>query len=591
MVREEADRLVHLHLDLPPPVGLDERRALDHELQPGELDPLEGAQLEEDHGLPHGEAGAVLRLRDAQLRVQVLQQLLRPDLRVVEVPEARDYGGLGDDLVVVPALLVIDADRVAGAADLHDLQHAAVAELLRHALPVVEVRQVLRVGLDAPDEVGLRQVHDVHEAGELVLELGGDGVLFLLLRRAARLLLLGREHLRKLPVLLEEVGDEGVAAACHALDDVVAQLVLVLVEERVGAVLDGAGEVLDDEPGGLRLDLVEAPVALVLLHQLVAEALVGALRHDALLVEDREDSGRLGLQDVDGVRVVGEVEGVPGDALAGVKLLLELEDEGVEELLQPLVGEVDAELLEGVHLEALEAEDVEDADEELHIFDVADGKVSAVDDEFEDDVVQRLRECIAVVSGLADVHGALDLPLPGDLARHVAEGRLQHLAIGARELRGHLDGGAALAHYNGTLAVVRRSVELGVAELQHGSYHLEHLRHLLSLDAYGLHGVDAALKHLDVVDVLQRLARRAREVGEVPRVREALQVDDHLLRQVGLLEDLREAPLGLAPELRGGRARLVEDVVVPLALLLVGDADLLEQVGRDAGATEAARGA
>ena len=28
-------------------------------------------------------------------------------------------------------------------------------------------------------------------------------------------------------------------------------------------------------------------------------------------------------------------------------------------------------LLEGVHLEALEAEDVEDADEELHIFDVA----------------------------------------------------------------------------------------------------------------------------------------------------------------------------------------------------------------------------
>mmetsp|Transcript_9537 Transcript_9537/g.20903 ORF Transcript_9537/g.20903 Transcript_9537/m.20903 type:complete len:591 (-) Transcript_9537:776-2548(-) len=590
MVREEADRLVHLHLDLPPPVGLDERRALDHELQPGELDPLEGAQLEEDHGLPHGEAGAVLRLRDAQLRVQVLQQLLRPDLRVVEVPEARDYGGLGDDLVVVPALLVIDADRVAGAADLHDLQHAAVAELLRHALPVVEVRQVLRVGLDAPDEVGLRQVHDVHEAGELVLELGGDGVLFLLLRRAARLLLLGREHLRKLPVLLEEVGDEGVAAACHALDDVVAQLVLVLVEERVGAVLDGAGEVLDDEPGGLRLDLVEAPVALVLLHQLVAEALVGALRHDALLVEDREDSGRLGLQDVDGVRVVGEVEGVPGDALAGVKLLLELEDEGVEELLQPLVGEVDAELLEGVHLEALEAEDVQHPDKELHVLDVPDGRVDAPHDEVEGDAIEGLRQGVAVVRGRPHVVRAPD-PLAPRHARRVADGALQVLAIHADQLGDHLDGGRALRHDHGALAVVRGRVELHVAEVEHGGDALEHLLDVVRLDADRQHRVDANLEHQHVVDVLQGSARRAREVGEVPRVREALQVDDHLLRQVGLLEDLREAPLGLAPELRGGRARLVEDVVVPLALLLVGDADLLEQVGRDAGATEAARGA
>jgi len=88
VVGEEADRLVHLHLDLPPPVGLDERRALDDELQTGELDALVGAQLEEDHALPDGPGGAVLRLRDAQLRGQVLEQLLRPELRVVQVLQA-----------------------------------------------------------------------------------------------------------------------------------------------------------------------------------------------------------------------------------------------------------------------------------------------------------------------------------------------------------------------------------------------------------------------------------------------------------------------------------------------------------------------
>ena len=47
----------------------------------------------------------------------------------------------------------------------------------------------------------------------------------------------------------------------------------------------------------------------------------------------------------------------------GAALLLPL-DEGVGEVrLEALVGEVDAELLEGIVLEVLEAEDVEEADE------------------------------------------------------------------------------------------------------------------------------------------------------------------------------------------------------------------------------------
>ena len=53
---------------------------------------------------------------------------------------------------------------------------------------------------------------------------------------------------------------------------------------------------------------------------------------------------------------------LPADVLVVVLLLLQLEDVLHEELLQVLVGEVDAELLEGVRAEVLEAEDVKHAD-------------------------------------------------------------------------------------------------------------------------------------------------------------------------------------------------------------------------------------
>ena len=51
------------------------------------------------------------------------------------------------------------------------------------------------------------------------------------------------------------------------------------------------------------------------------------------------------------------------ETLLGELLLLELEHEGVELLLQPLVGVVDQELLQRVGAERLESEDVQQADE------------------------------------------------------------------------------------------------------------------------------------------------------------------------------------------------------------------------------------
>ena len=60
--------------------------------------------------------------------------------------------------------------------------------------------------------------------------------------------------------------------------------------------------------------------------------------------------------------VVLELDVLPGDPLLDVQLLLRLKHAREEELLQLLVGEVDAELLEGVVLEVLKAEDVEQTD-------------------------------------------------------------------------------------------------------------------------------------------------------------------------------------------------------------------------------------
>mmetsp|Transcript_66995 Transcript_66995/g.193585 ORF Transcript_66995/g.193585 Transcript_66995/m.193585 type:complete len:1210 (-) Transcript_66995:420-4049(-) len=593
VARADLDRLVHAHLDLPPPASLDERGALDEQLQPSELQSLEGRQLEEDHGLSHCPRCAMRRLRDAQLLVEVVQQLLGAYLRLVDVLEARHNLRRAQHLVVVPTLLVIDTHRVACSAHLHDLEHTAVPQLLRDRLAIVPVRLVLRVGLDAPDKVGLRQVDNVHQARQLLLELRGDRVLFLL-RPAGpslgRLLRRRREHLGVLPVLLEQVRHELVLTAAHALDDVVAELIFVFVEEAVGAVGDRPSEVLDDEPRRLRLDLVEASVTFVLLDQLVAETRVGTLRHHALLVQDREHTRGLRLQDVDGILIVREVQRVPWDALALVELLFELEDEGVEELLQSLVGEVDADLLERVHLEALEAEDVEHTDEQLDVLEVADRRVRDLHHEVENHAVQGPREGVAVVGSRPHVHRAPDALRPRD-ARLVAEGGLQVLPRHTGQRRGEVDGGAALLHHHGPLAVVRRGVELRVAQVQHRCDDLQDGGDVLWRDADRLHRIDADLEHGDVVHILQSAARRSGEEREITTVVEAGQVDGARLLNGLRLQFLWVIVRRRPREARRGRARLVEDVVIPLALLLVADAHLLQKVCADPCTAQAAAGA
>ena len=112
-----------------------------------------------------------------------------------------------------------------------------------------------------------------------------------------------------------------------------------------------------------RVALAEVRARAQALLELGAERRVRALRHDALLVQQRDHARRARLVDeVDHHLVVKVGDRLPRHALALVLLLLRLERELDEDLLQLLVAVVDAELLERVRLEDLEAVDVQHAD-------------------------------------------------------------------------------------------------------------------------------------------------------------------------------------------------------------------------------------
>ena len=90
-----------------------------------------------------------------------------------------------------------------------------------------------------------------------------------------------------------------------------------------------------------------------------------ASQHNLRHLQSKRSEAHL-LNEVDGgLQVEAEVDEVPLDTLLAVLLLLQDEHVVVEELLQPLVGVVDAQLLKRVHREDLETSNVQNADEEV----------------------------------------------------------------------------------------------------------------------------------------------------------------------------------------------------------------------------------
>ena len=97
--------------------------------------------------------------------------------------------------------------------------------------------------------------------------------------------------------------------------------------------------------------------------QLAVERLVRGVWSARDRIEDGEDARARVVKDLAQHGVVGGGDGWELDALALVKINLVHEDLLHEEVVQPLVGVVDADLLEGILVEHLEAEDIEDTDD------------------------------------------------------------------------------------------------------------------------------------------------------------------------------------------------------------------------------------
>ena len=95
----------------------------------------------------------------------------------------------------------------------------------------------------------------------------------------------------------------------------------------------------------------------------VDERRVVGFREPTFFVEQRQDAHGLFEQVDGGLQIESKVDKLPLDTFAFVLFLFEDEHGVVEELLQLLVGVVDAQLLERVDLENFETGDVENTDE------------------------------------------------------------------------------------------------------------------------------------------------------------------------------------------------------------------------------------
>ena len=153
----------------------------------------------------------------------------------------------------------------------------------------------------------------------------------------------------------KDVDDQLVGAVLEDVNNGVIERVLVLLQPPGQVVGDRSG-IMDDRKVsvliglGHRLHKVVGLAKMVGL-QLVLKGLVSGLWEERLFFKDGQDTHRL-LEEIDAsLQVHSEVNHGPVDAFLEVLFLLEHEGVVVEELLQLLIAEVDAELLESIVLE------------------------------------------------------------------------------------------------------------------------------------------------------------------------------------------------------------------------------------------------
>mmetsp|Transcript_18478 Transcript_18478/g.41323 ORF Transcript_18478/g.41323 Transcript_18478/m.41323 type:complete len:266 (+) Transcript_18478:2330-3127(+) len=204
-----------------------------------------------------------------------------------------------------------------------------------------------------------------------------------------------------------------------------------------------------------------------------SEALVASLGHLALGVEEGEDTGRRLFEQLDDLRVVRVVERGDLQILHAVELDLDLEDAHQEKVVKPLVGIVNAELLERVGLEDLESKDIEQPDELVEVLLHLDVQIHPCHDQVEKHGVDVLHESIALVRGRIQIERDMVLALRTRRVNDLLDEELAQVANSKQALRLLLGSHGGRAYLDG---VVGLRLKLDVADVENGSTHLERVK-------------------------------------------------------------------------------------------------------------------
>merc|ERR1719270_1859972 len=436
--------------------------------------------------------------------------------------------------------------------------------LVHHKAGLHTSRLLVGVGHHATDEVGLGLVESGHQVVELALEVGGHGLAALAL---LTVLVLG--SLNRLTWVVGEALDcQRVRSVLDHLHDSVVEGILVLLKPASQVVGDGGGVVDNGKVRirvrtGVRLGEL-GPLAKKVVHQLLAEGLVGGLGEEGLLLEDGKEGHRL-LEHVNALlQVHPEVDVGPVQTLPYIFFLLEGEHVLVEELLELLVDVVNANLLKAVVVEDLEAGNIEHTNvgDLLHRG-INQGLITLVDDDPEGALVDGASDAGHRVGSVL-AGGALVHPLGADLQLGFAEVVDHPFGVDAKQ-GGHLDAVGLVLDLSLLLFADRDEVLGHVAHVHHASSVLEHIVLLLLSEAKNVKGFVGKLHVLAIVDG----GHGDLALGHVPVVQDVVGQETFLLQVLDLIGH-----------------EVVESMVAALKRLLVGEAGLLEQVDHHVGSGE-----
>mmetsp|Transcript_18142 Transcript_18142/g.28168 ORF Transcript_18142/g.28168 Transcript_18142/m.28168 type:complete len:513 (+) Transcript_18142:2466-4004(+) len=281
------------------------------------------------------------------------------------------YGLIPRENHAIPSkkLRMTEPHGVAHTSHTDRLQHSTVPQLLGQTGTHQHERLGLVVRLQTANVVRIRGLHLGHEVQQLILELHAHGAGFGFGLSAAR----GGADLALAQLDGVDVAYELVGRIGQQILGCQGYFISILLQK---ASFGGIGHFPRKVPHakdalGLLNRRGEEPSALIhcrlliraqmLLVQPIGPIAIAPLGQTTLIVQHGQQSTGPGLDQIQTILIVREIDELPLNLFTLVLRLLHFENEFVELLLQRLVGEVDAQLFEAVDGKAFEAENVQHA--------------------------------------------------------------------------------------------------------------------------------------------------------------------------------------------------------------------------------------